>query len=363
MKRREFLTTAALGAGGAAALAAPAIAQSQPEIRWRLTSSFPKTLDVIYGSGELFARTVAELTEGRFQITSFGAGELVPGLQALDAVQNATVECAHTPTYYYIGKDTAFAFGTGLPFGFNARQQNAWLNVGGGNELVQALHTPYNVLALPCGNSGAQMGGWFRKEVRSPQDLAGLKMRVGGFGGRVLARLGVVPQQLAAGDVYPALERGSLDAVELIGPYDDDKTGFVRIAPYYYYPGFWEGGATLHLYVNLAKFNELPKLYQAAIRTAASVANEHMLNLYDLRNAQAIRRLVAQGAQLKPFSREIMDAAYKTTFELYDELARENPNWKRIYEPWTAFRNESTLWFRVAEQSYYTYVYGQLAKG
>jgi len=363
MKRREFLKTAGLGAAAGTVLAAPAIAQAAPEIRWRMTSSFPKNLEVIYGSGELFARTVSELTDGRFQIQSFGAGELVPGLQALDAVQNATVECAHTPTYYYIGKDPTFAFGTGLPFGLNARQQNAWLNVGGGNELMNEFHAPYNVLVLPCGNSGAQMGGWFRKEIRTVQDLAGLKFRVGGFGGRVLSRLGVVPQQLAAGDVYPALERGTLDAVELIGPYDDDKTGFVRIAPYYYYPGWWEGGATLHLYVNLQKFNELPKLYQSAVRTASSVANEHMLNLYDVRNAAALRRLVAAGAQLRPFPREIMDAGYKASFELYDELAAQNAGWKKVYEPWKAFRDESYRWFRVAENSFDAYVYAQQARG
>jgi TRAP-type mannitol/chloroaromatic compound transport system substrate-binding protein len=284
-------------------------------------------------------------------------------LQAADAVQSGTVECAHTPSYFYFGKDPTFGFATGLPFGLNARQQNAWLNTGGGNELLNEFFAQYNIIAFPAGNSGAQMGGFFRKEIRTVQDLQGLKFRIGGIGGLVLSRLGVVPQQIAPGDVYPALERGTIDANELINPYDDEKAGFARIAPYYYYPGWWEPGPSLHLFVNKAKWDALPKTYQSALRSAASVANEYMLNLYDVRNTQALRRIVASGAQLRPFSTEILDASYKAAFDMYEELKEKNANWRKVYEPWLAFRREAYLWFRVNENTFENYVYAQQSRG
>ena len=262
-KRRNVLAgTAAAATAGIAAAASfpkPAIAQSMPELKWRLTSSFPKSLDTIYGAAEVFAKAVAEMTDNRWQIQVFASGELVPGLQAADAVTNGTVEMCHTASYYYVGKDPSFAFGTAIPFGLNSRLQDAWLFEGGGQELLNAFYAKYNIHSLPCGNTGCQMGGWFRKEIKTVDDMNGLKMRIGGFGGKVLAKLGVVPQQIAGGDIYPALEKGTIDAAEWVGPYDDEKLGFYKVAPYYYYPGFWEGGPTLHVFVNTAKWAELPQ--------------------------------------------------------------------------------------------------------
>ncbi len=240
MERRKFLKTAAVGSA-ATAIASPAIAQSAPEIRWRLTSSFPKSLDTIYGGGENIAKYVAEMTDNKFQIQVFAAGEIVPGLQALDAVSNGTVEACHTVSYYYVGKDPTFAIPSSVPFGLNARQQNAWLWQGGGNELFEKFYQKFNVYGLPAGNTGAQMGGWFRKEIKSVADMSGLKMRIGGIAGQVLQKLGCVPQQIAGGDIYPALEKGTIDGAEWVGPYDDEKLGFAKVAPFYYYPGFWEG--------------------------------------------------------------------------------------------------------------------------
>src|SRR6187200_1795515 len=307
MKRREFLKAAGVGTA-AAAVASPAIAQSMPETKWRLTSSFPKSLDTIYGAAEVFSKAVAEATDNKFLIQVFAAGEIVPGLQALDAVANGTVEMCHTASYYYVGKDPTYAFGTAVPFGLNSRQQSAWQHFGGGLDLMNEFYKKANIYALPCGNTGCQMGGWFRKEIKEPGDFSGLKMRIGGFAGRVLTKLGLVPQQLAGGDIYPALDKGTLDACEWVGPYDDEKLGFNKVAQYYYYPGWWEGGAMLMLFVNEKKWLELPKLYQIALKTACAEANNWMPAKYDAQNPPALRRLVASGTKLRPFPKAIMEA-------------------------------------------------------
>ncbi|MEF9942792.1 MAG: twin-arginine translocation signal domain-containing protein, partial [Burkholderiaceae bacterium] len=249
MQRRSFLKNAGTAGAGLAALATPALAQSGPEVKWRLTSSFPKSLDTIFGAADVIAKTVATATNGKFQIQVFAAGEIVPGLQALDAVQNGTVECAHTAPYYYFGKDPTFAFACAVPFGMNARQQNAWMYEGGGKQLMAEFFKDYNIIAFPAGNTGAQMGGFFRKEIKTVADMKGLKMRIGGFAGTVLTKLGVVPQQIAGGDIYPSLEKGTIDAAEWVGPYDDEKLGLGKVAKYYYTPGFWEGGPELDLFV------------------------------------------------------------------------------------------------------------------
>jgi len=250
LKRREFLTAAGIGLAGSA-VAAPAIAQSAPEVKWRLTASWPKSLDTLYGGCEYFAKRVAEITDNKFQIQVFAAGEIVPGLQVLDAVQNGSVEMGNTALYYYWGKNPAFTYGTALPFGLNARQMNSWIRFGEGQELLNELLATYNCIGFAAANTGAQMGGWFRKEIKSLADLTGLKFRIGGFGGSIIQRVGVVPQQLAAPDIYPALEKGTLDAAEWVGPYDDEKLGFAKVAKFYYYPGWWEGGSTLHNFINL----------------------------------------------------------------------------------------------------------------
>src|SRR5712692_3440110 len=268
MKRREFLKAAGIGLA-ASAVAAPAIAQSTPELRWRLAASWPKSLDTLFGAVEHIGKRVAEITDNKFQIQGFAAGEIVPGLQVLDAVQNGTVEMGHTAGYYYVGKDPSFAFATALPFGLNARQQESWQQNGGGMELLGELFRQYNCVGFPIGNTGAQMGGWFRKEIKTVDDMKGLKFRIGGFAGRVVSKLGVIPQQLAPGDIYPALEKGTIDAAEWVGAYDDEKLGFVKVAKYYYSPGWWEGTGQGHNIVNIEKWNALPKHYQAAI-TAAS---------------------------------------------------------------------------------------------
>jgi TRAP-type mannitol/chloroaromatic compound transport system substrate-binding protein len=351
MKRRKFLQVAG-GTVAASALAAPAIAQSAPEIKWRLTSSFPKALDTIYGAAEVMAKTVSDATDGKFQIQVFAAGEIAPGLQALDAVTNGTVEMCHTACYYYVGKDPTFAFATAVPFGLNQRMMDAWCMHGGGTELLNDFFKKYNAVGLMCGNTGAQMGGWFRKEIKTLEDLKGLKMRIGGFAGQVLAKLGVVPQQIAGGEIYQALERGTIDAAEWVGPYDDEKLGFNKVAPFYYYPGWWEGGPMLHAMVNITKWNELPKNYRAILESAAQTANTWMMAKYDAGNPAALRRLIAGGAKLQPFSTTIMEACYKAANEVYAETSAKNPDFKKVLDSYMAFRNDQYLWWQVSEYTF-----------
>src|SRR6187397_1730370 len=355
MKRREFLKAAGLGVA-ASAVAAPAVAQSMPEVKWRLTASWPKSLDTLYGGCEYFSKRVAEITDNKFQIQVFAAGEIVPGLQVLDAVQNGTVEMGNTAMYYYFGKNAAFTFGTALPFGVNARQMISWIRHAGGEELLNALLKDFNCIGFAAANTGAQMGGWFRKEINTVDDLKGLKFRVGGFAGTILQKVGLVPQQLAAGDIYPALEKGTLDAAEWVGPYDDEKLGFYKVAKYYYYPGWWEGCGQGHNIMNLAKWNALPKPYQEAIITASGDAWGWVLGKYDYANPAALKRLLSNGAQLRAFPQDVMEACYKAAGEHYAELSKTNPMFKKLYESLVPYRSDSYLWQQVAEMGFDTFM-------
>jgi len=355
MKRRQFLKTAGLGVAASAAVAAPAIAQSMPEMRWRLTASWPKSLDTLFGACETFAKFVSEATDGRFQIQTFAAGEIVPGLQVLDAVQNGTVELGHSAQYYYIGKDPTWALFCAVPFGLNARQQNAWFYEGDGQQLIDEFGAKFNTKCLLMGNTGCQMGGWFRKEIRTPADFNGLKMRIGGWAGKTLGKLGLVAQQLAGGDIYPALEKGTIDAAEWVGPYDDEKLGFYKVAKYYYYPGWWEGGTTNHLLINLQKWNELPKAYKAIITAAAGAANVMEQANYDKRNPEALKRLLSNGVQLRPFTQEVMEACLKASNEVNAEESAKNPNYKKVVENMEAFRAQEYFWWQVAEYGFDTF--------
>jgi TRAP-type mannitol/chloroaromatic compound transport system substrate-binding protein len=351
MKRRQFIT--ALGAGAAAAaIAKPAIAQSNPTIKWRLTMSWPKSLDTLAGACENFAKWVSDATDGKFQIQVFAAGEIVPGLQVLDAVQNGTVEMGHSAQYYYIGKDPTWALFCATPFGLNARQQNAWYYEGDGQKLIDDFGAKFNTKCLLMGNTGAQMGGWFKKEITAVEDFKGLKMRIGGWAGKTLGKLGLVAQQIAGGDIYPALEKGTIDATEWVGPYDDEKLGFYKVAKFYYYPGWWEGGTTNHLLINSTKWNELPKSYKAIVEAAAGYANVEELARYDARNPQALKRLVANGVQLRPFSQAIMEGCLKASNEVNAETSATNADYKKVWDSIVAFRRDEYLWWQVAEYGY-----------
>ncbi|MEC5161813.1 TRAP-type mannitol/chloroaromatic compound transport system substrate-binding protein [Janthinobacterium sp. CG_23.3] len=359
MERRSFLKKAAVGASAGAAIAAPALAQSgHPAVSWRLASSFPKTLDTIFGSADQFVKRVAALTGGKFQIRQFAAGEIVPGLQVMDAVQAGTVEMGHTPSYYYFGKDPTFAFDCAVPFGLTSRQQTAWMDQGGGRELMREFFKGYGIINFFGGNTGTQMGGWYRKEIKSVADIKGLKIRIAGFAGRVMERMGAVPQQIPAGDIYTALEKGTIDAAEWVGPYDDEKLGLVKVAPHYYSPGWWEAGPQLSFYINIKEWEKLPKEYQAAIEVASYECHVVMQADYDAKNPAALARLMKNGAKLHNFSKDIMDAAYKESNAVMEEEAGRNAKFKKVYEPWKRFRQDQNQWASVAEATMQNYLIG-----
>lgn len=358
MKRRSFLSGAAAGAA-AGIISPPAVVQANTTINWRLASSFPKSLDTIYGAAEVMAKRVSALTDGKFNIRVFPGGELVPALQVMDAVQAATVEMGHSASYYYFGKDATFAFDTAVPFGLTARQQTAWIDQGGGRQLLRDFFAEYGIVNFMGGNTGCQMGGWFRREVKTPQDLHGLKMRVGGFAGRVMQKLGVVPQQIAGGDIYPALEKGTIDAAEWIGPYDDEKLGFNKVAPFYYTPGWWEPSAQLSFYVNKKEWDKLPKEYQAALEVATYEAHIAMQAMYDARNPTALARLMKNGVKLRNFSKPILDACYEAAQEVIEEEASKNAKFKKVLEPWRRFHQDQNTWYSVAESPVQSYLIGR----
>jgi len=353
MERRSFLSKAGIGAGiGAVAVAAPAIVKAQPVVRWRCSSGFPKALDTIYGAAEDAAKRISDATGGKFTISVAPAGEIVPMPQAADAVAAGTVQCSHTAAFYYVGKDPTWAFGSCIPFGMNFRQMNAWWFEGGGEKMFNDFLKPQGVHYVISGNTGAQMGGWFRKEINTMEDVKGLKMRIPGLGGRLFLGAGAVPQQIPGGDIYPALERGTIDGAEWVGPYDDEKLGFNKVAKFYYYPGFWEGGAALGWIVNNKAFDELTPEYRAIFRAAAHEANVGMMAKYDALNGPALRRLIAGGTQVKPFPRQVMEGFYKVAVPMYAELSAGNANFKRLYDSYSAFQRESTSWLRFTENTF-----------
>ena len=356
MQRRSFIKKAAVGSA-AVAVAAPALAQTAlPTLNWRLASSFPKSLDTIFGAAETFSKRVATLTGGKFNIRIFAGGEIVPALQVVDAVQAGTVEMGHSASYYYFGKDPSFAFDCAVPFGLNSRQQTAWFDQGGGKELMREFFKDYGIINFLGGNTGTQMGGWFRKEIKTVKDMEGLKMRVGGFAGRVMQRLGLVPQQIAGGDIYPSLEKGTIDAAEWVGPYDDEKLGFFKVAPYYYSPGWWEAGPQLSFYVGLKEWEKLPKEYQAAIEVATYEAHVVMQAEYDAKNPAALARLLKNGVKLRSFSKPIMDACYQAAHDVMEEEAGKNAKFKKIHDSWKRFRQDQNQWASVAEAPMQNYM-------
>ena len=355
MQRRRFLHHSGL-AGVLAAGTAPAIVHAQSNLRWRLASSFPKSLDTIYGGAEVFAKKIGEMSGGKFQISVHPAGELLPPFGVVDGVQAGTVEMAHTVPYYYFGKDETFAIGAAIPFGLNSRQMSAWTFQGNGLRLMREFYAKYNIINFPGGNTGVQMGGWYRKEIKSLADMKGLKMRIGGFAGRVIERMGAVSQSIPGSEVYQALEKGTIDAAEWIGPYDDEKFGFYKVAPNYYYPGWWEGGPQIDFFINTQAYAKLPADYKAMIEAAAAVAHIDMQARYDAKNPAALKTLVKAGVKVLPFPKPVLDEAFKQSMQLYDELSATNPNWKKVYEDYAAFRREQNLWFRFAESSFDRYM-------
>lgn len=357
MDRRSIIKNAGI-AGILAAGAAPAV-HAQAAIRWRLASSFPKSLDTIHGAADTFAKAIKNMSGGKFEVSVHAPGEIMPAFGVVDGVQQGSVEVAHTAPYYFFGKDETFALGCAIPFGLNSRQMTAWMYEGNGMKLMREFYAKYNMINFPGGNTGAQMGGWFRKEVKSLKDLKGLKFRIGGFGGKVLERLGVVPQNIPGGDIYPALEKGTIDSAEWVGPYDDLKLGFNKVAPYYYYPGFWEGGPELDFFINDKAFNALSPENKAIVEAACAQAHSDMQAKYDARNPAALKQLVGSGAKLREFPKDVMAASFKEAMAFYEEISAKNENWRKVYADYSKFRADSNLWFRFTEAKFDSFMQAQ----
>lgn len=371
MKRRDFVRKAAVGATagglivsgcgeGPGARRRGTTGGVNRRVQWRLASSFPRSLDLLFGSAERLCDRVHELTDGNFEIKAYQGGEIVPPLEVLDATQRRSVEMGHTASYYYIGKNPTLAFDTTVPFGLTARQQNAWMYSGGGLELMREVLAEFNIIHFPGGNTGVQMGGWFRNPVESLQDLRGLKMRIPGLGGKIMQELGVTAQVIPGGDVYVSLERGAIDAAEWVGPYDDIKMGLHEVAKNYYYPGWWEPGASLSYYINMDAWNTLPSGYQQALATACAEANITMLSGYDVLNAEGLSTIREAGVILRPFPDDIMHAAYAATREFMEDEASRNPQYAKVYEAFRTWQKTSAEWFSLGELSYQTFSYGAL---
>ncbi|MEM8545684.1 MAG: TRAP transporter substrate-binding protein [Cyanobacteria bacterium P01_H01_bin.119] len=375
MKRRKLFTGAAAGAATTVAIAAcqqstpstdassegsPVVQTDETQaVEWRMASSYTPSLDTVYGGSEVFVERVSELTDGQFQISLSAAGEIVPGLEVLDAVQQGTVQSGHTNSYYYRGKNEALAFDTAVPFGFNYRQQNAWLYQGGGLELIHELLSDFNIISFPGGNTGTQMGGWWKQEVNSVADIQGLNMRIPGLGGLVMERLGINVQNLAGGEIFQALQLGTIDAAEYVGPYDDEKLGLYQAASIYYYPGWWEPGSQYSFYFNLDAWNDLPTSYQEALKTAASEVHLNIMARYDALNPPALASLLDQGVELRRFSDEIMAQARTAAFELYEELASDNESYRKVFDAWQAFREDSNRWFSTSELGFNDFAFAE----
>ena len=357
MDRRSVIKNAGI-AGVLAAGVAPAV-HAQATIRWRLASSFPKSLDTIFGAADTFAKKVSEMSGGKFTITTHAAGELMPAFGVVDGVQNGTVECGHTAPYYFFGKDETFALGCAIPFGLNSRQMTAWMYEGNGGKLMREFYAKYNIVNFPAGNTGCQMGGWYRKQIKSAKDIKGLKFRVGGFAGKVIERMGGVPQNIPGGEIYQALEKGTIDAAEWVGPYDDQKLGFNKVAPFYYYPGWWEGGPQLDVFINNKAFEALTPEYKAIVEAAASYAHVEMQAKYDAKNPTALKQLVGNKTKVLPFPKDVLDLAFKESMALYADISAKNPNWKKVYDDMSAFRKDQNLWFRFTEARFDSFMQAQ----
>lgn len=368
--RRAFLTGGLIGAAGGivAASAAgvlrrrqgrsgPVDGKGRRRVLWRLASSFPRTLDGIYGVAEVLSERVAAMSDGAFEIRCHQAGELVPAAQVMDAVQQGSAEIGQSAGYYYTGKNPSLAFDTCIPFGLTARQQTAWLEQAGGRELLRRVYADFGIRNYSCGNTGAQMGGWFREQVQSAADLKGLRMRIPGLGGKVMDRLGVSVQNLAAGDIYPALERGAIDATEWVGPYDDEKLGFYEIAKNYYYPGWWEPGPSLSFMVSQAAFDALPAEYREILEAGIAQAAQTMMQRYDCENPRALRRLLAAGVELRRFSDDVLTQAREASRALVDDEAAADPAYREIRDHWRAFATDSTAWLGKNELAYASFAW------
>lgn len=352
MDRRNFMSGVGLAGAAAAAttLGASRGAADDGVTRWRMQCYIPKSITESYALIQNAVDSVGQTTGGKFNVQLFQANEIVPVPGILNAVGNGSIESANTASLFYIGMNKAFAFATGIPFGMNARLQFAWLHDGGGNELLQKeLYDQYNLVQVPAGTTGAQMGGWFNREIKSLQDLTGLKMRVAGLGGEVLSRMGVSPQMIPPSDIYTSMEKGTIDAAEFAIPVGDEKTNLQRVAKYYYTLGFWDYTNQLSCFFNADAWKKLPEGHRQALLSASARMQLYGLSYADAKNMAALQRIIASGVQVRTMPADIMRRAYEVTMDFYAEECARNPVFKKIYDHYMDFRDTNYRWYSLNE--------------
>ncbi|MFQ5328777.1 MAG: TRAP transporter substrate-binding protein [Thermodesulfobacteriota bacterium] len=357
MKRRTFLKkggTTVAAAGAALAIGAPAV-HAKRSFNWKMVTTWPPHFPVMGEGAEEFARLVEEMSEGRLRIQVYGGGELVPALQAFDAVSQGIVEMGHGASYYWAGKAPATQFFAAVPFGMNAQQMNAWLYSGGGLALWEELYAPFNLVPMAAGNTGVQMGGWFNKEIKSITDIKGLKMRMPGLGGKVIARAGGSAILSAGGEIYTNLDRGVIDATEWVGPYHDYLMGFHKVAKYYYYPGWHEPGTVLELIINKGAFERLPKDLQAVVRSAAYRSNVVMLSEFEAKNNSYLQKLITEHkVLLKRFPDDVLKSFKRYTREVLQEVTAKDRMSRKVYDSFSTFQKNVSQWADVSEVAYHS---------
>ena len=370
MDRRKFVSALGLGLGGlalagcekkdcpptesgvAAAPEAEKKAPVQQTYEWTMVTTWPKNYPGLGVGANRFAKRVEEMSAGRIKIKVYGAKELVPAFEVFDAVRQGSAEMGHGAAYYWKGKHPATPFFTAVPFGLTAQELNSWVNFGGGQELWDELYGEFGLKPLPCGNSGTQMAGWFRKEINSLEDIKGLKIRAPGLAGEVMQRIGATPVQMPGGEVFTSMQTGALDAADWVGPYNDLTFGLHKVAKYYYYPGWQEPGAMLEMMINKEKWDALPEDLQAIVKNAAEAENQHIYDEFTARNAEALKQLVNEhGVELRRLPDEVLEALEKTSQEAVEDLVAGNDQARRIYESYRDFRDSVMPYIAVAEQS------------
>lgn len=361
-KRREFIkkvgTGAAVVGAGIAASAVPAMAKKDKKFRWKMVTTWPPHFPMLGEGADNFAKWVNEMSGGRLKITVYGGGELVPPLGVFDAVSQGTVEMGHGAAYYWAGKSPATQFFAAVPFGFNAQSLNAWLYSGGGMELWEEVYGKFNLKPFIAGNTGVQMGGWFNKEINSIDDLKGLKMRIPGLGGKVIAKAGGNSVLVAGGEIYTNLDRGVIDATEWVGPFHDLKMGFYKAAKYYYYPGWHEAGTGLEAMVNLDAWNQLPDDLKSIVEAAAYKCNMWMLSEFEAKNNGALQELITKhNVQLKQFPESVLKELKKLSHEVLEEVANSDPMSRKVYDSFLEFQKNMTAWNKVTEEMYQKFKY------
>ena len=355
MKRRDFINKAGVGSLVAgAALSVPAVANAKAKYRWKMVTAWPKNFPGLGTNANLLAKMITEMSGGRIKVKVYGAKELVPAFEVFDAVSNGTAEMGHAGAYYWKGKTEAAQFFSAIPFGLTAQEMNAWLYYGGGMELWRELYEPFGLIPAATGNSGVQMAGWFNREIKTVDDLKGLKMRIPGVGGEVLRRAGGTPVNMPGGELFTSLQSGALDATEWVGPYNDLAFGFYKVTKFYYYPGWHEPGSTMEAIINKKAYSELPEDLQKIVLMACKAANMDMISEYMARNNQALDVLVNKHkVNVLQLPDTVLKKLQSISDEVVAEFASKDPLTQKIHKSFMQFRSQVMQWSAISEQAFF----------